>query len=302
MQKKKKLIWTLILLVAMTSCGVNTSDYANPKELIVCLSITEDYDKTVNKVEAFQSYLSKTLDLKVKVFKVTNGSAVIEAMKAKKVHLGYTGAFSYITAKSRLDIRPIVTTAAIPDDTTHNYWSCLIVPSNSPINTLDDLKREKENLTLAWAYPTSTSGHLVPRSYLQGIGITQDDFKEVMVSENHVASVYNCITGKVDVAAVNNISLNEYLRRGKIKPDDFKTLWQSGPIPRGAFFVNSELNDELIRNIQQALTNLHKADPESSGKIHYQYDYGVKYMPIDDSYYDSLRMMAVQIGLLNHPS
>ena len=288
----------LFVLALFTKCGNNQDSYANPEELIVCFSVTEDYDKTVNKVEAFQSYLSESLGMKVKIHKVTNGSAVIEAMKAQKIHVGSTGAFSYIMAKSKIDIRPLVTSAAASKDTIHNYWSCIIVPKDSPINNVEDLKEAKGQLTMAWAYPTSTSGHLVPRTFLKSIGIEQEDFKDVMVSENHVASMYNCITNKVDLAAVSNISLDTYLKRGKISEEDFKIIWKSEPIPRGSIFVSNDLEESLTNRIQKALSELHEANPEASGKIHYQYEYEVKYVPIDDSHYDSLRMMASQIGLL----
>lgn len=287
----------LIFLLALSSCE-RTDSYSNPDELIVCLSVSEDYDKTVNKVEAFHSYLEKSLGMKVKIFKVTNGSAVVEAMKAKKIHLGSTGAFSYMVAKSKIDIRPLVTSASVSTDTIHQYWSCLIVPKDSPIKNLDDLINQKNKLTLAWSYPTSTSGHLVPRDFLSKIGIEQEDFKDVMVSESHVASLYNCISGKIDVAAVNNTTLSTYLKRGKISREDYRIIWESEPIPRGAIFVSSDLNDQLANKIQKALTDLDDIDPEASQKIHYQYEYPIKYVSIDDSYYDSLRMMAKNTGLL----
>lgn len=280
-------------------CGSSDDGYTNPEELIVCFSVTEDYDKTVDKVEAFKSYLSETLGMKVKIYKVTNGSAVIEAMKAKKIHVGSTGAFSYIMAKSKIDIQPLVTSATVSKDTIHNYWSCIIVPKNSSIHSIEDLQEKKGELTMAWAYPTSTSGHLIPRSYLKKNGIEEDDFKEVMVSENHVASLYNCITNKVDVAAVNNVSINTYLKRGKIKKEDFRVIWKSNPIPRGSIFVSNDLDSGLTQEIRRALADLHIADPEASSKIHYNYDYQVKYIPIDDTYYDSLRLMATDVGLFD---
>ncbi|MEM6843715.1 MAG: phosphate/phosphite/phosphonate ABC transporter substrate-binding protein [Bacteroidota bacterium] len=293
----KYLTWAILLSLIAGACAP-PDDQGQLDELVIGLSISEDYDKTVGKIEALQSYLVQELNMDVKIFKVTNGSAVVEAIKADKIHLGSTGAFSYIIARSKTDITPLVTTAAAVEDTIHNYWSCLIVSSDSPINNIADLKQEKGNLTMAWAYPTSTSGHLVPRTYLRSQGILPEDFKEVMVSENHIASLYNCITGKIDVTVVNNTTIREYLRRGKIQPDEFKVIWESDPIPRGSIFASETLDDELTQKIQQALVNLYQKDSVAARRIHYRYDYPVKYIAVDDTYYDSLRAMARAIALI----
>ena len=294
----------LILLIACFSfsCSIPEDDFANPKTLIIGSSVTSDYDKTLGKLEAYRDFLSKNLDMPVKIYKLSNGTAVIEAMKAEKIHLGSAGAFSYLVGRSRANIRPLLTTAAVNEDIIHQYWSHLVVPADSKLNSIEDLIREKENLTLAWAYPTSTSGHLVPRSYLQDQGVMPEDFKAVMVAESHVSCLYSAITGKVDVAAVNNLTINNYLKRGKIKPEDYKIIWTSEPLPRGALFVSRKLNEALASRIQEAFTIMHETDIEIARKIHYSVDYDVKYVPVDDNYYDALSEKAYKIGLLERES
>lgn len=294
---KKGIILILFMAFAI-SCSKKKSDFSNPEELIISLAITEDYDKTAGKMEALKEYLSSALKMPVKLFKVSNGTAVIEAVKADKTHIGSVGAFSYIVAKSKVDIEPLVTTEAVSKDIIHKYWSNLIVPKNSPINSINDLKKNKANLSLAWSYPTSTSGHLVPRGYLKSIGVLPEHFKEVMVSENHVASIYSCVTKKVDVAAVSNITLLEYTKRGKISKDDYKIIWASKPIQRGAIFVSNKVNKNLKKRIQKAFVDLYVTSPETARKIHYQYPYDIKYAPITDAKFNQLRKIAKEIGLI----
>ncbi|GAB1857656.1 phosphate/phosphite/phosphonate ABC transporter substrate-binding protein [Flavobacteriaceae bacterium MHTCC 0001] len=294
----KKGILLICLLTIVISCGKKKDSFSNPKELILCLSITEDYDKTVGKKEALEQHLSSSLHMPVKIHQVTNGSAAIEAVKAEKAHISSVGAFSYIVAKTKADISPLATTAAVSDTVVHNYSSCLIVSKNSPLNTIEDLKNKKSNLSLAWSYPTSTSGHLVPRAYLKSIGILPDDFKEVLTAENHVAAIYSCITEKIDIAAVGDITLKEYSRRGKISSNDYKIMWKSKPIQRGVFFISNKVNKDLKNKIEKALTELHVISKEKARAVHYQYDYDVKYVPVSDSDYDGLRGLAKNIGLI----
>lgn len=294
----KKNILLLLFFVLIISCGKKKDDFSNPKELIICLSITEDYDRTTGKMKALKAYLSSSLNMPIKLFKVSNGTAVIEAVKADKTHVGSVGSFSYIVAKSKVDIQPLVTTAAVSDTIKHDYSSRLIVSKNSPINTIEDLKKNKNNLSLAWSYPTSTSGHLVPRNFLKSIGILPEDFKEVLVAENHVSAIYSCVTEKVDIAAVSDITLKEYGRRGKITEDDYKVIWESKPIRRGAIFISSKVNKELRDRIQKAFIDLHEKYPEVAKKIHYQYNYDVKYVTVTDADYDELRNIARDLDLI----
>jgi len=294
----KKSILLLSFLVILIACGKKKDSFSNPQELILCIAITEDYDRTAGKKKALEDYLSSSLNMPIKIHQVTNGTAAIEAVKAEKAHISSVGAFSYIVAKSKVDIEPLVTTAAVSDTITHNYRSCLIVSNDSPINSIEDLKKNKGDLSLAWSYPTSTSGHLVPRGYLNSIGVLSDDFKQVLTSENHVASVYSCITKKIDVAAVNDITLREYTRRGKISGNDYKIIWKSNPIQRGAFFVSNKVNEELKNRIKKVLTELHSTSKEKAKAIHYQYNYDVKYITVSDSDYNELRSLAKNIGLI----
>lgn len=295
----KKDILLMLLLTLLMSCGMKKDDFSNPEELILCLSITEDYDKTVGKKEALEGYLSFCLNMPVKIYQVTNGSAAIEAVKAEKAHISSVGAFSYIVAKTKADITPLATTAAVSDTVVHNYSSCLITNKNSSINTIEDLKKQKNNLSLAWSYPTSTSGHLVPRAYLTSIGILPNDFKEVLTAENHVAAIYGCIREKVNIAAVSDLTLKVYTQRGKISKNDYKIIWKSKPIQRGAFFIHNKVNKDLKDKIEKALTELHIISKEKAKKVHYQYDYDVKYVPVLDSDYNELRTLARSIELID---
>lgn len=293
----RTLLTILISSILLAACQDGANKFSDPEELIVCMAITEDYDKTASKVHALKDYLSSTLNMPVTIHKLSNGTAIIEAIKAEKAHMGGVGAFSYLIAKSKIDISPMVTTASATPDTLHKYWSHLIVPSNSNIHNIEDLKAQVGSTSLAWSYPTSTSGHLIPRGYLKSIGIVQADFEQVIVAENHAAAIYNCIKGKVDMAAVSNVTLAEYLKRGKIHKEDYRIIWSSEPIIRGSIFIHNKVNPVLQKKIKEALVNLYEKDPEAARSIHYQYEYDVKYVPVDDKEYDQLRAIAKDIGL-----
>ena len=295
-------LFTLSILSLVFTCSLPENNFANPETLILGAAVTSDYEKTLAKLDAYRDFLEETLGMPVKIYKVTNGTAIIEAMKAEKIHVGSAGAFSYIVGRSSANIRPLVRTEAVSEDTLHHYWSSLVVPPDSKINNMEDLIRERGNLTLAWAYPTSTSGHLVPRSFFYDRGVMPEDFKAVMVSENHISSLYSAITGKVDVAAVASMTFDQYIKRGKIKPEDYKIIWNSDPIPRSALFVSNKLDKTIAQKIKDAFTKMHETDLDITRKINYIYDYDVKYVPVDDSYYDGLREMAYKTGILERES
>ena len=54
----------------------------------------------------------------------------------------------------------------VAEDGTPGYWSLLIVHKDSPLNSLEDVKRQAKSLTLGIGDPNSTSGFLVPGYYV----------------------------------------------------------------------------------------------------------------------------------------
>ena len=89
-----------------------------------------------------------------------------------------------------------------PDGSLGGYRSMIAVPKNSPIHSMQDLKAHAKDIVFSFSDPASTSGNLYPRVGLLSMGINPEkDFKKVVFSGTHPATVLTVAAGKVDAGA-----------------------------------------------------------------------------------------------------
>lgn len=276
-----------------TGCGINGEENKK-KKLIIAMSATAESERSFERIEAVSEYLSKKLDMEVTHKLISNPSALIEAMRANKIHLGSGGPFTYLVASKVANAVPIVSTEDIKEGSI--FRSCIITQGNSTLNTMEDLKTRSKNLTLSWAYPTSCSGHLVPRYIMQEeYGLLPGDFKEVMISTNHTSAIFTVISGKVDVAATYYSGLQRLIQEGRVNEDEIKYLWISEPMVSSPVFARQDLGSDLIQKIKDAYLDMEKDDPETFALIQNQYITDIKYVDVNDSDYQFYRDMANKV-------
>ncbi|QEM08983.1 phosphate/phosphite/phosphonate ABC transporter substrate-binding protein [Mucilaginibacter rubeus] len=304
----KNLITCLILLCTLLvsgGCRDSADLDANgiPHKLIVTLYGSDDPGALKGAIKPFQHYLEKKLGMPIEFIYTTDYTSVIEALRAKKTHIAYLSPFSYVLASQKHDITPIITTGE--DGKQSMYHSTIFTNIRTGINSIADLKKRSKNITLCFADPASTSGHLIPRAYLTTIGLNPDKnvFKETIFAGNHVASVLAAASGKVDVGcAATEFGLEIAERKGLVKADQIKVLWQSKPIVGSPIVVRNDLNKELVKKIQNLYVNLAKDEPGiflPYMKLLHSQPERYSYMTVQDSMYNGIRAIASGIKDLN---
>jgi phosphonate transport system substrate-binding protein len=153
-------------------------------------------------------------------FTGTSYSAVIEAMRAKRVDAMQVGPFAYLLAVQEANAEALaigVTTRAEPgkfDPTIRDsYYSVISVKKGSGINKIDDLKGKNFN----FVDPASTSGHLVPKTFFLNRGINPDTDMRTVFAGSHPTSVIALWNGKSDAAASTEATLYNLAQTGQIE-------------------------------------------------------------------------------------
>ncbi len=291
------IIFTGLLL---GGCKDETALNANgvPGKLIIGMYGGDNPGQIKAAMLPMQQYLEKKLGIKVEFFFTTDYTAVIQAMRSKKVHMADLTPFAYIIASQKPGLLPIATLGAHGKPAI--YHSIIFTARQSAVKTMDDVKRHSKNLTLCFADPASTSGHLIPRAYLTGIGLNPDSaFKQTMFAGSHAASILSVRSGKVDVGcSTSELALDKLIREGVVKREDFNIIWTSPPIINNAITVRSDLNKDLIKKIQAAYLDVARDDyPALSAftKLFYPNPKEIYYITVQDSQYDALRKIAGNI-------
>jgi phosphonate transport system substrate-binding protein len=298
-------------LSSCSSTHASSNRYAGgrPAVLRYCFTSTaEQPDAVARRLGLVKNYLARTLHVEVEAVQTTAYGAVIEAFRANKIDVASISPFSYIIATEKAPIEAIVMRAN-EDGGAGEYTGVLAVPGNSPIRSIDDLKKHAKELTISFVDPASASGFLVENAFLQSIGIEpQRDFKKVVFSMNHPASLMTLKAGKVDVAASMERIINQYQETGKLAKGDVRIIWTSPPIPSQPIAVRKDLPAGFIEEIRRAFIDMPKTDPQAWENLNPASVSGLlgskaPFVPANDAMFDGLRQMARNVknlSLLEH--
>ena len=208
------------------------------------------------KFKPLGEYLEKEIGMKVEFIPVSDYPASVEALVAKKVDLVWFGGFTFVQAyiRSNKNVTPLV-----QREEDQKFTSVFISRVDSGINQLSDLKGK----TLSFGSPSSTSGHLMPRSYLLAEKIDPDtDLKQISFSGAHDATIAAVVGGKVQAGALNASVWNKFVQDKKVDTSVVKVFYTTPPYFDYNWTVRSDLDAKLQEKIRNAFLKLDIKKPE----------------------------------------
>jgi phosphonate transport system substrate-binding protein len=271
------LISTTISLSAQTVLRVTTI----PEE-----AATEQ----TRKFGPLTKYLERTVGMKVDFVPVNDYPAAVEALVNKQVELVWFGGFTYVQAQIRSGSK-IIPIAQREEDT--NFRSVFITQTNSGIKRLTDLKGKQ----VSFGSQSSTSGHLMPRSFLLEAGIDPDkDFKRVAYSGAHDATIAAVVNGRVDAAALDITVWRKFVSENKVDTTKVDVFYTTPPYFNYNWSVHADMPAPLREKITAALLNLNMNNPE--GKEILTLNRATKYIPTKPENYKGLENAGRSAGLI----
>ena len=288
----------VVFLIGLLSCNQNKDldDNGIPNKIVIAIYGSGDNQGSLRKaLEPTRQHLENKLNKPVSLIFGTDYTTIIEAMVAKKAHIAYMSPFSYILAKRKNAVTPLVVVGENGKSTI--YHSIIMSSKKSGITTIEQLKAQSKNLTICFSDPASASGHLVPRGYLTTIGLDPDKtFKQSIFAGSHQASMLSVASGKVDIGCSTiEYGLNVMVQKGLIKPDEVNIIWTSDPIVASPLVIRSDINPLFAEEIKSIYLNLVKENPNAFGSYIKTFKADPKnlsYVPIEDSMYNGLRKIA----------
>jgi phosphonate transport system substrate-binding protein len=201
--------------------------------------------------------LQKTTGLHFKTSVATSYAAVIEAMGAGKVDVGWLATFSYVLAHDKYGVELLLVVQRFGSPF---YRGQIMVRADSGIQDLAGLKGKR----FAFVDPASTSGHLYPKTLLLSQGVDPEKFfKKSVFAGSHNAVVLSIYKGEVDGGAAYDGSRAAV---AKIFPDVFdkvKVIAYTKEIPNDTVSVRKKLSEDLKIKIRDGLKQISHS-PEGS--------------------------------------
>ncbi len=281
-------------LVGCKSGGGSVGSDGVPKTLVIGMVETEKIQALKDAREAIRKYLEEKLQMPVQIFYSTDYTGVIEALRANKIHIAEMPPFAYVIATRKMKLAPIVTLGSNGKPVT--YESVIIVNGHGKLQSMADVRAQSKNLTFCFVDPASTSGHLVPRAYLNSIGLNPDTaFKQTIFAGGHSASVLSVKSNKIDVGCTTDLIFGLMLKAKILNEGDVRVIWRSAPIVSDPIVARSDLNPAFVKKVQNAYIDFNKEHPEILKKftqIFFHDTLTRSYIPAQDSLYDGLRKIA----------
>ena len=261
---------------------------AEPQVLRVSAIPDEAPTELQRKFKPLGEYLSQATGMKVVFTPVTDYAAVVESLATRKLDLAWLGGFTYVQARIRTDGTAIPLVQREEDA----RFTSRFITADPAIQGLADLKGK----SVSFGSPSSTSGHLMPRSFLLQARIDPErDFKRVAFSGAHDATIAAVAAGKVDAGALNISVWEKFLAEKKVDPSTVKVFYTTPGYYDYNWSVHADMPAALREKIAAAFLALESAP---GGKEILALQRASRFIPTQAANYQSIRTAAEHAGLL----
>jgi phosphonate transport system substrate-binding protein len=274
----------LLLFIYLVACGDSGK---SPKVLRVGFVPAEDAQQVMQNAQPIVDILQKQLGMEIQPFVAADYTGVVEALRVNKLDIAFLTPASYVLAKNEANVKVVLKSER---KGIASYYAAIITRADSSIQTLDDLRGK----TFAFGDALSTTGNIFPRKMFKERGIDPvRDFKQILYSGGHDATVLAVLNGKVDAGATyanspdgEDTAWGRYLK----SPEDVKKIRAiafSEPIPADNLVINGNLDEVIAKKIEETFLQLSR-DPKGKQMMRdlYQID---GFVPATDQDYDSVR-------------
>ena len=282
---------TKLFTRAVLSLALLASAVVAQAQQVLRLTAIPDESPTelARKAAPLAKYLERKLGTRVEFTPVTDYAAAVDALVNKQVDLAWFGGFTYVQAAQRSGGKVLPLVQREEDE----KFRSVFITSNPAIQSLADLKGRN----LSFGSPSSTSGHLMPRSFLLAAGVDPDKhLKRVAFSGAHDATVAAVASGKVDAGALNISVWEKLVADKKVDPAKVRVFYTTPTYYDYNWSVHADMPPALRQKLQQAFTELSPETPEGREILGLQR--ATRFVPTQPANYKGIEAAARNAGLL----
>jgi len=201
-------------------------------------------------------YLSDTLQMPVELVIPANYDEMLVDFANGKIDLAFFGGYTFVLARQCCNALPLVMR-----DVDRNFTTVFLASASDSRNSLQDFK----GASFTFGAPLSTSGHLMPRYFLEQQGIIPEQFfGEIQYSGGHDKTAFLVQDQVVDLGAANSVIIGQMAQRDELSPNTLKIIWETPTYMDYVWAVTETLPASLVNQIRDAFLELSKIDTAQS--------------------------------------
>jgi phosphonate transport system substrate-binding protein len=249
----------------------------------------ESPTELARKAAPLVRYLEARLGMQVEFTPVTDYAAAVETLVNKKVDLAWFGGFTFVQASVRSGSKVIPLVQREEDE----KFRSVFITGDPAVQTLADLKGKD----VSFGSQSSTSGHLMPRSFLLQAGINPEkDFRRVAYSGAHDATIAAVAAGKVQAGALNISVWDKFVADKKVDTSQVRAFYTTPPYFDYNWTVHADMPAALREKLTQAFIALNRDTAE--GKEILDLQRATRFVPTRPDNYKGIEAAARSAGLL----
>ncbi|MBI1235065.1 MAG: phosphonate ABC transporter, permease protein PhnE [Alphaproteobacteria bacterium] len=240
----------LLAGLAVLGLAATASAQDEGNRIVFGVVATEQSENVLALWEPFVEDMTRDTGYDIELRSAGDYTGVVEAMRANQVHIAWLTNRSGLEAARRANAE--VFAKFIYPDGQLGYRSIIIVPANSPLQTLDDLLVCDGSIDFGFGDPLSTSGTLVPNAYVfspRGID-PQDCFNQV-TRASHESNLLTVANEQLDAATNNTTNIERLSRTRPEVLENIRIIWRSPLIQTDPIMWRTDLSAEARARIQE---------------------------------------------------
>jgi len=295
------LLGTLLALLALlAACGSDepeAADASTPDRLVIGGIPDQDPDRLQRQFGLVADHLAAELGIEVVYQPVADYDAAVSAFRVGDLDLVWFGGLTGVQARLQVD----GARAIAQRDVDAEFTSVFIAGADTGIEPIDDVDGliTLAGRSLTFGSDSSTSGRLMPQSFLAKAGVELGDLAgEPGFSGSHDATIELVEAGSFEAGALNSQVWDARVEEGTVDTSQVVEVFRTPTYYDYHWVVRPDVGDELIARIQAALLALDAEDPEDAEVLDLFGGGAGRFVETSDGNYAEIEAVAREIGMV----
>jgi phosphonate transport system substrate-binding protein len=242
---------------------------------------------TLDSYKPLLNYIGEMLDRPIELVQRRTYAEINELIKNGDVDLAFVCTSAYVIGAREFGME-LLAAPQVAGETV--YYSFLIVPADSPVQSMADLRGQ----VFAFTDPLSNTGRLFPTSLVQQLGESPGHFfGRTFYTYSHDDAIRSVADGVANGAAVDSLVYEQMIRREPELGQKTKIIHRSPAFGIPPVVISPHLRPQHAAELQSLLLDM-ASDPAGQAALDaVGFD---RFVPISDGAYDSVRALETAVS------
>ena len=272
------------------------TDVAFEGPLVVGAIPDQDPEVLARNYELLSDYLAEEIGIEVVYEPVTEYEAAVTGFGVGDLDVVWFGGLTGVQARLRVDGAEAIAQRDIDQE----FTSVFIATTDSGIEPFDDVAglSAVAGHTFTFGSDSSTSGRLMPQSFLNQADVGLEDFEgEPGFSGSHDATIALVEAGTFEVGALNSQVWEARVEAGEVDLDQVQVIFETPAYFDYHWVARPEVDSDLRASIVSALMNLDPDVPEELTLLEF---FGADtFIETENGNYSSIEAVGRDIGQID---